>query len=97
MKKKKEMLNPVEKEILIKGLYLWQDAFVKEIKSIEKKGNISMFHPNWTNIMLREFALKFDIDELPTHEGHPKWKNFSWYDPLSKKLEKSKAQQNESV
>ena len=63
MKKKKEMLNPVEKEILIKSLYLWQDAFVKEIKSIEKKGNISMFHPNWTNIMLREFALKFDIDD----------------------------------
>ena len=57
-------LNPVTETILIDALKMWQEQFVAEIRKMEADGKRSMFHPNWTAVMLREFGIEFGVDEL---------------------------------
>ena len=57
-------LNPVTEQILVEALKLWQNEFVAEIRKMEVDGKRSMFHPNWTAVMLREFGVEFGVDEL---------------------------------
>ena len=57
-------LNPVTEQILVEALKLWQNEFVAEIRKMEVDGKRSMFHPNWTAVMLREFGIEFGVDEL---------------------------------
>ena len=57
-------LNPVTEQILVDALKLWQENFVAEIRKMEADGKRSMFHPNWTAVMLREFGIEFGVDEL---------------------------------
>ena len=57
-------LNPVTEQILVDALKMWQEQFVAEIRKMEADGKRSMFHPNWTAVMLREFGIEFGVDEL---------------------------------
>ena len=57
-------LNPVTETILIDALKLWQENFIGEIRKMEADGKRSMFHPNWTAVMLYEFGVEFGVDEL---------------------------------
>ena len=57
-------LNPVTEQILVDALKMWQEQFVAEIREMEADGKRSMFHPNWTAVMLREFGIEFGVDEL---------------------------------
>ena len=57
-------LNPVTESILVDALKLWQKEFIAEIRELEAQGKRSMFHPNWTAVMLREFGIVFGVDEL---------------------------------
>lgn len=61
-------LNPVTESILVDALKLWQKEFVAEIRELETQGKRSMFHPNWTAVMLREFGIVFGVDELTNTE-----------------------------
>lgn len=61
-------LNPVTESILVDALKLWQKEFVAEIRELEAQGKRSMFHPNWTAVMLREFGIVFGVDELTNTE-----------------------------
>ena len=61
-------LNPVTEQILVEALKLWQNEFVAEIRKMEVDGKRSMFHPNWTAVMLREFGVEFGVDELSKYE-----------------------------
>jgi hypothetical protein len=63
-KSKKGTITPVMQEILIDALQLWQLNFLNELQEIKKKGKRSMFHENWSSLMLQEFGIKFDIEEL---------------------------------
>ena len=57
-------LTPMTEHILIESLKLWQQAFIAEIREVEARGERSMFHPNWTALMMREFGIVFGVDEL---------------------------------
>ena len=35
---------------------------------MEADGKRSMFHPNWTAVMLHEFGVEFGVDELAKYE-----------------------------
>jgi len=61
-------LNPVTETILIDALKLWQENFIGEIRKMEADGKRSMFHPNWTAVMLYEFGVEFGVDELANYE-----------------------------
>lgn len=61
-------LTPVTESILVDALKLWQKEFVAEIRELEAQGKRSMFHPNWTAVMLREFGIVFGVDELTNTE-----------------------------
>ena len=61
-------LNAVTEGILIDALKLWQQAFIAEIREVEARGERSMFHPNWTALMMREFGIVFGVDELTNTE-----------------------------
>ena len=61
-------LNPVTEHILIDALKLWQENFIGEIRKMEADGKRSMFHPNWTAVMLYEFGVEFGVDELAKYE-----------------------------
>lgn len=61
-------LNPVTESILVDALKLWQKEFIGEIRELEAQGKRSMFHPNWTAVMLREFGIVFGVDELTNTE-----------------------------
>jgi len=61
-------LNPVTESILVDALKLWQKEFIAEIRELEAQGKRSMFHPNWTAVMLREFGIVFGVDELTNTE-----------------------------
>ena len=61
-------LNPVTEQILVDALKLWQEQFVAEIRKMEADGKRSMFHPNWTAVMLYEFGVEFGVDELANYE-----------------------------
>lgn len=61
-------LNPVTESILVDALKLWQKEFIAEIRKMEADGKRSMFHPNWTAVMLREFGIVFGVDELTNTE-----------------------------
>jgi len=75
MAKKQELLDLFQRGILEQALTLWQDAFVGEIQEMKENGEICMFHPNYSNILLREFALKLNLD-LPTSPDDERWKKF---------------------
>ena len=57
-------LTPMTEHILVEALKLWQVEFIKEIREVEARGQHSMFHPNWTALMMREFGIVFGVDEL---------------------------------
>jgi len=57
-------LTPMTEHILVEALKLWQQAFIAEIREVEARGERSMFHPNWTALMMREFGIVFGVDEL---------------------------------
>ena len=57
-------LNPVTETILIDALKLWQENFIGEIRKMEADGKRSMFHPNWTAVMMYDFGVTFGVDEL---------------------------------
>ena len=61
-------LTPMTEHILVEALKLWQQAFIAEIREVEARGERSMFHPNWTALMLREFGIVFGVDELTNTE-----------------------------
>ena len=61
-------LNAVTEGILIDALKLWQNKFIGEIRELETQGKRSMFHPNWTAVMLYEFGVEFGVDELSKYE-----------------------------
>lgn len=61
-------LNPVTETILVDALKLWQQEFIGEIRKMEADGKRSMFHPNWTAVMLYEFGVEFGVDELANYE-----------------------------
>ena len=61
-------LNPVTEQILIDALKMWQENFIGEIRKMEADGKRSMFHPNWTAVMLYEFGVEFGVDELANYE-----------------------------
>lgn len=61
-------LNAVTEQILIDALKLWQQEFIGEIRKMEADGKRSMFHPNWTAVMLHEFGIEFGVDELSKYE-----------------------------
>ena len=63
-KYKSGKLTPITEHILVNALKLWQQEFVSEIRKMEADGKRSMFHPNWTAIMMREFGVEFGVDEL---------------------------------
>ena len=63
-KYKSGKLTPIKEHILVNALKLWQQEFVSEIRKMEADGKRSMFHPNWTAIMMREFGVEFGVDEL---------------------------------
>jgi hypothetical protein len=63
-KYKSGKLTPMTEQILVNALKLWQQEFVSEIRKMEADGKRSMFHPNWTAVMMREFGIEFGIDEL---------------------------------
>ena len=63
-KYKSGKLTPMTEQILVNALKLWQQEFVSEIHKMEADGKRSMFHPNWTAVMMREFGIEFGIDEL---------------------------------
>ena len=60
--------NPVTEHILVEALKLWQANFIGEIRKMEADGKRSMFHPNWTAVMLYEFGVEFGVDELAKYE-----------------------------
>jgi len=62
-KYKSGKLTPMTEHILVDALKLWQQEFIKVIKT-QDDGKRSMFHPNWTSLQLREFGIEFGIDEL---------------------------------
>ena len=61
-------LTPMTEHILVEALKLWQQAFIAEIREVEARGERSMFHPNWTALMMREFGIVFGVDELTNTE-----------------------------
>ena len=63
-KYKSGKLTPITEHILVEALKLWQQEFVNEIRKMEADGKRSMFHPNWTAVMMREFGVEFGVDEL---------------------------------
>jgi len=67
-KYKSGKLTPMTEQILVNALKLWQQEFVSEIRKMEADGKRSMFHPNWTAVMLREFGIEFGIEELANTE-----------------------------
>jgi hypothetical protein len=66
-KYKSGKLTPMTEHILVDALKLWQQEFIKVIKT-QGDGKRSMFHPNWTAVMLREFGIEFGIEELANTE-----------------------------
>ena len=64
-------LTPMTEHILVEALKLWQKEFIAEIREVEARGQQSMFHPNWTALMLREFGIVFGVDELVNTEQIP--------------------------
>jgi hypothetical protein len=66
-KYKSGKLTPMTERILIDALILWQQEFIKVIKT-QGDGKRSMFHPNWTAVMLREFGIEFGVEELANTE-----------------------------
>ena len=66
-KYKSGKLTPMTEHILVDALKLWQQEFIKVIKT-QGDGKRSMFHPNWTAVMLREFGVEFGIEELVNTE-----------------------------
>jgi hypothetical protein len=66
-KYKSGKLTPMTEHILVDALKLWQQEFIKVIKT-QGDGKRSMFHPNWTAVMLREFGIEFGVEELANTE-----------------------------
>ena len=64
-------LTPMTEHILVEALKLWQQAFIAEIREVEARGERSMFHPNSTALMMREFGIVFGVDELVNTEQIP--------------------------
>jgi len=40
------------------------EQFVGDIRKMQAEGKRSMFHPNWTAVMMYDFGVTFGVDEL---------------------------------